>query len=283
MEFWKNVFRILDYRIEMPPSYGWFHLMFVALSLLLGILLCVTHKQGDDRRVRRVVLVTAIIVAVLEIYKQVDYSISLNGDVFEFGYQWYAFPFQFCSMTMYVGLLTAIFRKGKVHNALMAFLATYAVFGGACVMAYPGDVFSSVLGISIQTMICHGSMITVGIYLWYSGYVKASHKTILKAMAVFAIAICCAVALNETACATGLLKEHTFNMFFISPHCEPSLPVYSLVQATVPYPWCLLIYFAGFSAAAYLMSLIAMGLKKIGACRADRIRRRIYGDEDRLV
>lgn len=283
MEFWKKVLEVMDYSIETPASYGWFHLAFIFASILLGILLCVTHKSGDDRRVRRVVLVTAIIVTVLEVYKQVNYSFSYSGEVIEFGYQWYAFPFQFCSMPMYVGLLTGIFRKGRIHHALMAFLATYAMFAGACVMAYPGDVFVPTLGICIQTMICHGSMITVGIYLWYSGYVKTSHKTIFKAMAVFAVAMCCAAILNEIANVTGLLEEHTFNMFFISPYCDPSLPVYSLVQAAVPFPWCLLIYFEGFSAAAYLISLIAMGLKKLGERRAEKIRRRIYCIEDRHV
>ncbi|MBQ9132769.1 MAG: YwaF family protein [Clostridia bacterium] len=278
MEFLKRVLEFLDYGIETPQPYGWFHLLFFALSIAAGILLCVTHRSGDDKRVRRAVLVTAIIVAILEIYKQINYSFSYTGEVVTFDYQWYIFPFQFCSMPMYVGLLTGVFRKGRIHNALMAFLATYAIFGGTCVMFYPDTVFISTLGINIQTMVCHGSMITVGIYLWYSDYVKTSHKTILKAMAVFAVAVICAVAMNELAHVTGLLEEHTFNMFFVSPHCDPSLPVYSLVQAAVPYPWCLMIYFAGFSAAAYLVSLAVMGCRKAGARRAEKIRKRIYGD-----
>jgi len=52
-------------------------------------------------------------------------------------------------------------------------------------------------------------------------------------------------------------------MFFVSRHCEPSLPVYSIVQGIVPYPWCLIIYIVGFTLAAYIMLLIAMLIKKI--------------------
>lgn len=52
-------------------------------------------------------------------------------------------------------------------------------------------------------------------------------------------------------------------MFFISPHCEPSLPVYSIVQSAVPYPWCLLIYIIAFTLAAYFVLLAAMGVKTI--------------------
>ncbi len=130
-------------------------------------------------------------------------------------------------------------------------------------MLYPVDVFSGTIGISIQTMVCHGSMISVGAYLLYCGQVKLQHNTILKAMPVFAAAVGIAVLLNEIAYVTGLLEEHTFNMFFVSPHCDPSLPVYSLVQAVVPYPWCLFIYIGCFTLASYIVLLIAMAANKL--------------------
>lgn len=38
--------------------------------------------------------------------------------------------------------------------------------------------------------------------------------------------------------------------------------MYSLVRAVVPYPFCLLIYFLGFSAAAYLILLAVMGISR---------------------
>ena len=163
---------------------------------------------------------------------------------------------------MYVGLLAGIFRKGKIHESLCAYLATYAVFAGICVMLYPTTVFTGTIGINIQTMVCHGSMIYVGIYLLYSGYVKLEHKTILKAIPVFVAAVAVAVVLNEIAYYSGLLETDGFNMFYISRHQEPHLPVYSLVQEAVAYPWCLILYVAGFSLAAYLILLIAMATKR---------------------
>jgi hypothetical protein len=91
------------------------------------------------------------------------------------------------------------------------------------------------------------------------------HKTILGGMAVFSAAVCVAVLLNELAFVVGIVPNETVNMFFVSRHCAPSLPVYSLVQAVVPYPWCLFIYIAGFTAAAYVLVLIAMLIKKIAS------------------
>ncbi len=228
----------------------------------MTVLLCLFYKHGRIKNPRNVVFYTALIVIALEIYKQLQYSFSYDGGV-QFDYQWYAFPFQFCSVPMYVGLLSG-FARGKLQSYLYSFLATFAVFAGACVMVYPGDVFTSSVWINIQSMVCHGSMLVVGIFLYYTGAAKAEHKTILRGMAVFSVAVCMAVVLNELAVVVGIVPNETFNMFFVSRHCEPSLPVYSSVQAVVPYPWCLFIYIAGFTTASYIMLLIAMLVKRIG-------------------
>ncbi len=263
MEFFVDCLRIMDASMTVPTMYGWFHLLWLALTVVITVFLCVYHSHDSHERVRNIVFWTSVAVLLLELYKMVNYSFGYNTGVAIFDFEWYAFPWQFCSTPMYVGFLMGLLKKGRVHDALAAYLATYAIFAGICVMLYPSTVFISTIGINIQTMICHGSMIVLGVYLIASGYVKAEHKTILKALPVFAAVVAIAAIANEIAYLSGLLETDTFNMFFISPHCEPSLPVYSLVQAVVPFPYCLVIYILAFSLAAYLMLLIAMGIRKI--------------------
>ncbi len=253
----ENILRVLDASMLKPELYGWFHIVSLLLTGLVTFILC---RYSNKLQPRKVVLITASVVLLLEIYKQINFSFSYTEGI-AFDYQWYAFPFQFCSTPMYIGLLAGLTKQGKMHEAANAYLATYAVFAGVCVMFYPATVFVDTIGINIQTMICHGSMITIGIYLLYCGYVKIEHKTILRAIPVFAICVAMACVMNETAYRTGLLERETFDMFFISPYGTPSLPVYSLVQGIVPFPWCLIIYIAAFTLAAYLMLLIAMGIK----------------------
>ena len=263
MQFLENLLTVLDTQMETPLPYGWFHLLFFALSILAAIALCVTHKHAGPDRVRKVVLWVSIACILLEIYKQINYSFTVTESGIAFDYQWYAFPWQFCSTPMYIGLVAGLTKKGKLHDATCAYLATFSMFAGLAVMFYPVSVFIGTVGINIQTMICHGSMITLGIYLLYSGHVKLEHKTILKAVCVFAVMIGIAIIMNEIAHASGLLETETFNMFFISPYCEPSLPVYSLVQNAVAFPLCLVLYIAGFTLAAYLILLVAMGIRRI--------------------
>ena len=244
-----------------PETFGWFHILSLVLTVGLTVFLCLWYKNKTEK-IRFMVLAVAVIVTLLEVYKQVNYTFGYEGGI-TMDYQWYAFPFQFCSTPMYIGLLAGLTKKGKIHEAACAYLATYAVFAGFCVMIYPNDVFINTIGINIQTMICHGSMICVGICLLATGYVKLEHKTILKAFPIFVICIAIAVILNELAVTTNFAGGETFNMFYISPHFEGTLPVYSSLQKTVPFPWCLVIYFVVFSLAAYVILLIAMGVKKL--------------------
>ena len=256
--------QILDAKMTEPTLFGWFHILWLLITVASAVLLDRYCKEGDSNRIRRVVLWTAIIVIALEIYKQFNYTFSVDGGRIVADFQWYAFPFQFCSTPMYFGLLAGLTKKGKVHESLCAYLATYAVFAGAAVMIYPGDVFIETIGINIQTMICHGSMIVVGVCLFVSGYVKTCWKTVLKAMPVFAVTVGMAAIINEIAALSGLLKtEKNFNMFFISRHTESTLPIYGTVHEAVPFPLNLVIYILGFTAAASVMLLIAMGVKKL--------------------
>ncbi len=262
MTFWQNVLKILDLSMETPQPYGWFHLLSLALTAAATVLLCLRCRRWSATRIRHLVLFTAISVAVLEVYKQINFGFSYTHGI-TFDYAWYAFPFQFCSTPMYVGLLAGLTRKGRVHEAACAYLSTYAVFAGICVMLYPTTVFVDTIGINIQTMVCHGSMIVIGVYLLCSGYVTLTHKTLFKAAPVFALCVAIAMGMNEIAYRTGLLETDTFDMFFISPYGTPSLPVYSLVQAVVPFPWCLLLYILGFTLAAYLILLAGMAVRAL--------------------
>jgi hypothetical protein len=262
MEIWTRILQILDTQMTTPGLFGWFHLLWlgivVAASLALGL-------RGHDRsfdNVRKIVLILSVVTIVLEVYKQINYTFG-DGSAAP-AYQWYAFPWQFCSTPMYIGLLAGLTKKGKFHDALCAYLATFGMFAGMAVMLYPGDVFIGTVGINIQTMVCHGGMVVMGALLLASGHVKAELRTILKALPVFITVVLIAVAMNEAAYRTGLLENHTFNMFFVSPYCDPSLPVYSLVQGVLPFPWSLMVYILGFTAAATVILLIAKGIAALG-------------------
>lgn len=242
---------IIDWLIQLfnlnmvkPELYGWFHITSLLLTILLIVILL--QFQTTEKNIRWIVGITSIIVMILEIYKQLYYSINTSPTI-TFDYPWNIFPWQFCSTPMYIGLLAAIIKNKNIHYRLCCYLCTYALMAGICVMLYPSSVFTENVIMNIQTMVNHGTMISIGIYLLVSDYVKCEKHTLLEACKVFIVCFLIAMVLNEIAYYSGIVNKNPFNMFYISPYVKGNLPVFGAIQAIVPYPISLIIYVLGFT------------------------------------
>ncbi len=265
MEFWIRILEILNTRMDTPDMYGEFHLAFWVLTLLVTALLCFLYKKGVIKSVNKVILVTTLLVIALEIIKLTVINLTDDGNGMVFDFNWKHFPWQVCSMPMYVGLLACITRRGRVHDALCSFLATFAIFAGTAVMVYPGTVFIDIVAVNVQTMICHGSMLCIGVFLYYTGHVKAEPPTIIKAIPVFAVSLTVAIIINELGYRAGFNELCEFSMFFISPYVESILPIYNYLQTVLPFFWCVVIYAEAFIFVSFLVLCVAMAIKRISS------------------
>lgn len=251
----------LQSRMTTPTAYGWYHLMCIGIMIALSVGLSFVFKNASDKKIRLFLLITSIVMILLEVLKQFVFSYDIENNKIVWDYQWYAFPFQFCSTPMYIAFIASVIKKDKVQDCLYSFLATYGLFAGALVLFCPGDVFMSYIAINIQTMFHHGMMAVIGVVLLTSKSVKIEHKTILKAGIVFISLIAIALLMNCIYVWVG--GNEKFNMFYISPYKECNLIVFSTIQANVPYIVFLLSYVVGFSIAAYIILLIAILIKFI--------------------
>lgn len=262
ISFFERILAVLDKDMTTPSLYGWFHLMCLAIVIGLCVLVVMKCRNFTKKQVQRTLGIAAAIMIALEIYKQLNFSYSPGSDTWS--YQWSSFPFQFCSTPMYVIPTALLVKNEKIQRSLYAYLATYALFAGTGVMLWPSTVFIPTIGINIQTMVHHGFMVVIGVFLFATGTVKIEHKAILHALPVFAI-------LSSVALISNILfglysnTSQTFDMFFISPFEEPSLPLVSIIFADAPYILYLMGYLVGFTLAGYIMILLAMLAVKISA------------------
>jgi len=259
MNWFEKIVAVLKTDMTKPTLYGWFHILVLGLIIAAIVLVCFKCKNISDKGFRKILLTVSIVMIGCELYKQLVYSYSVAADTWH--YNWYYFPWQFCSVPMFAMLLVAVIKDGKFRDFLISFLATFSLFAGLVVMIYPGDVFSSLIGINIQTSIHHGAQIVIGVLMYVSGRVKMQHKTVLKGAAVFAV--CVAVALIYNIAFHFIDPSVGANMFFIGPYVPCPTPVLSLFWGVVPYPVFLLIYLAGFTLAAYIILLVAMLIKHV--------------------
>ncbi|MEG1752170.1 MAG: YwaF family protein [Clostridia bacterium] len=253
MNWLENLLVKLNAQMPLVTPYGWFHLLCLGIIIIGCVLLGVFAKKLSDKQNKILLITFGLILIIFEIYKQLLYSYFPSSG--EWSYNWYFFPFQFCSVPMYLMLISGIVPKGKFQNMLNAFLATYGLLAGLLVMLSPGDVFGTTIGMNIQTVVWHGSMVMVGVYLLASGRIELKHKTIFKALYVFLVCIVIAQIFN--------LVDKNLNMFLISPYNGCNLPVLSTIFKNCPYLIFLLIYILAFSLGAYIVLLFAMMIKLI--------------------
>lgn len=249
--------KILDFlnkKMIKPKLYGslsesWFFYLSFLIMIVLIIVAVIKMKNISEKKLNHLLRSFALILIGFEIYKQVIFTHQNNWEY----YSWFAFPYQFCSVPMYIALIASFVKQKAVKEALIVFLSTYALFSGLAVMIFPETVFVETIGINIQTMVHHGLIAVLGFGLIFNtNYYKLS--SLIKGSFVFAVSILIAVLLNFMH--NAFIQEGTFNMFFINPLYANKLPILKDIQPLVSGRIFVLIYFLGFSLIAFLILFI---------------------------
>ena len=261
MKMFKIILKALEHEMTTPTNYGWFHLMFIGIIIITTVLLCIFFRKKEDKVIRKICLICWLIMVILEIIKEVEYSSYFENDLLLWDYPWYIFPFQLCSTPLYVLPFVIFVKNEKVRKFFISYMMTFSLFGGLAVYAYPNDVFTSTTVINFQTMIHHGLQVVLGIFLVTVYKKEYDLKYFAKGILVFAGLSIIALILNISFyhIFQHLGYDDTFNMFFISPYFDCTLPVLSAIYPKVPYIAFLLIYNIGFA----IVSLIVYSIQKL--------------------
>lgn len=268
----EKILSFLELQMQRPNNYGWFHLMFIFIVLLCTLYLCIKFKDANDKTFRRIALISWILMVVLELYKQFVFSYSIEQSIIKWDYQWYAFPYQLCSTPLYVLPFIAFLKDSKFRDCFVSYMSTFSLFAGVVVFLYPNDVFIKTIGVNIQTMVHHGLQIILGIFFIVYARKKFTKKYFLGGIVVFGTLIALAMLLNYFV---PMITDETFNMFYISPHFECTLPILSVIYPRVPYLVFLTIYALGFVFAAFIVYYISNFILNFQKPKAKRFAKKI--------
>ncbi len=266
MTVFEKIIYLLQARMTTPASYGIFHIISFILAISLGIFLISKFRNASDKALHTILAICWSLMVISEIYKQFVFSLSSDGTNATWQYLWYAFPFQFCSTPLYALPFVIFMKEGKIRDCVMSFLATFSFFAGIAVMIYPNDVYMDMIGINVQTMLHHGMQLSLGMFLFAYNRRRFDLRFYLKGIPVFAAFSVTAMLLNEIAYFWVLPTfdpEATFNMFYVSPHFDCTLPILSIVYQHIPYPAFLALYILGFSLVAFIIYGLEIGVLKL--------------------
>lgn len=257
-----RIMQILETHMTTPKPYGWFHILFLALTVCGTVFLILRYRNASDKTVRHMLLTIWIVMVALELYKQL---VGAYDDVVYgfpvWSYYWPWFPFQFCSTPLYSLPFIIFLPDSWWRRAFSTFFAGFSLFAGLAVMLYPNNVFSSVIGINVQTMVHHGAMVAVGIFM-AAYHRRMDKRSFAGSLIVFYAFAAVAFLLNEVIYTAVISKGPSteFNMFYISRYYPCTLPILSEISRQVNYPIFLLIYLVGFTAVSALFYGIEKGI-----------------------
>ena len=264
MNILERILYFLQSEMTEPKAFGLFHILWLSLVIISIFILSRSKNKYNEKKLKRVLAVYGIVALILEVLKQLIWSFNydINTNMVTWNYQWYAFPFQLCTTPIFVSLICLFLKKNKLRDYLLSYMSYITILGSFSTMILPDSCFTTDILVNIHTMWLHLGSFVVSVYLLMTGEVKTTVKSVLKSIVVLLIFVIIADTMNVIMYNLDVLNGETFNMFYISPYFESSLPLFDTIQRNVPYVSYLLIYISSLSLGAFVIYLLCMLISK---------------------
>lgn len=166
-------------------------------------------RSLPDRTADRILFACGLFLAVSETYKQLFLYYFINHR----SYDWWFFPFQLCSLPMYLCLLLPFIKDRTVKTTLYTFMQDYNLLGGIAALLVPEGFLGIHWTLSVHGYVWHTMLILIGIFIFLTGRSALSGKGFARTIPVFVICCCIATLINIYAPGHGRA-----DMFYISPY-----------------------------------------------------------------
>ena len=212
----------------------------------------------------RVFFLCGVLMLCSEVWKQFVLTFSLGHGA----YNWWYFPFQLCSIPMYVLLAYPWLRRESVRRMLLAFLMSFGLLGGIAVFADTSGLMYPLSALTVHSWMWHFLLILIGISagVVYFQRLRSDAKNVLFSRALSealplrpfihaAIFYLCCCALAEIFNLT-LDRYGLINMFYINPDLQMQQVVFRDLVPLIGNLPSILVYITSTAAGAFLFFLV---------------------------
>ncbi len=236
-----------SWQMDTPRLFGGFHIAASFLTAALAVLLAVFFARRIQRAedLRRVLVTTGWLLVVLEVYKQCFLYFLVNEGAFDF---WF-FPFQLCSIPMYLCILLP-FMKDSLRGTFLTFMSGYTFISAVATLVFPEDILRPYITLTVHGFIWHGLLLFISLLIFLAGRMDAGAKGLCSAAVLFVILSLIALGINTVVepvmpairAVHPAVTHDWAAMFYLNPfHISPQ-PVISAIQKTAGIPAGLVLY-----------------------------------------
>ncbi|MGN0204713.1 MAG: hypothetical protein ACI4BB_09225 [Coprococcus sp.] len=236
--------------MTIPSLYGLFHLVSFFTGTALAVLTAWLLRSPDSlHRFNRILAAAGLILMTGELYKQLMNYFVVNEQFFD----WWIFPFQLCSLPMYLCPLLPLIHNPKRHRILCTFLLDFNMMGAIATFIDPSGIFHSYWTLTLHGIIWHLILIFIGFFILFSHQADLTHQGFLSTLPLFAVFCVIAEMLN------ALLHSHgNINLFYISPWEMSTQLIFGDIDRLLGRPAGICIYILAMIAGALLIHQLAV-------------------------
>ncbi|MBQ7378940.1 MAG: YwaF family protein [Clostridia bacterium] len=220
--FLEQFIEMTAWEMTKPKAYGPFHLIFTFVGLAISLFAAYKLRHTGEKGNRAVLLFSGLFLMLTEVYKQLFYFYHME----DHAYNWGIFPFQLCSVPMYLCVIAAFLRPGKLRDGMYGFMTTFNLLGGIMAFIEPSGIVHGHWTLTIHAFVWHMMLIFIGAYLIASGRFAKTWKDYRSAAITFLALAALAFCIN---CVFWKISEGNINMFFVGPR-NSSLIVFKQIS-----------------------------------------------------
>lgn len=206
--------------MEKPASYGLFHILFTIVLLAVAVAGAWRLRNANDKQNRAILFSVGVFLLIAEVYKL---AFHMTVDPYDWGF-WGAFPFQLCSVPMYLSIFCALCKSEKINAWLYEYMFAVNMFGGIMAFIEPSGINHGFVTLTVHAYVWHMALIFLGLYLYFSKRACTDCGSYRKAAVVYLAS--CAVAQSF-----NLIFPGKINCFYISPYIQSPLAVFKDIYA----------------------------------------------------
>lgn len=211
----------------------------------------------------KIFFLCGILMLCSEIWKQLVLTFILGNGT----YNWWYFPFQLCSIPMYVLLAYPWLRREGARRMLLAFLMSYCLLGGVAVFADTSGLQYPLPALTVHSWSWHILLILIGLgagtvycrRLYSDAKNVIFSRTLSKTFPLrpffHATVLYLACCLAAEAFNLSLDRYGLINMFYINPDLQMQQIVFRNLVPVIGNLPAILTYIAAVCAGAFLFFL----------------------------
>lgn len=259
LELLKSLMKMTAWPMTPPTPYSVFHILLSAFGTGAAIIcaLCCRRKMHSAAKPEsffwHVLFAVGVLFACMELYKQAFlYLIEFNGH-----FDWWYFPFQLCSVPMYLCLLVPLMRSERMLCDAAVFLQDFGLLGGVMALAVPPGLMHPYWTMTMHGFIWHFILLFLGLFCSMSGRAGRRVTDYLLVLPMFFVCCGIAVAINIAAGPDG-----NADMFYLSPYHLSNQPVFHEISAAIGILPANLLYALAMALGGFLVHELCSVLRR---------------------